>query len=664
MTYLDDLGDVLRERVPEHIQHAHAHALDTMRIYTGYVFDQLNKYGPPLPAPLLSSLGEVGERVQRIWEGVSDRVRAAAAGGGVFTAISPPPAPPPPPPTRMQLCGRWLQRHARQLLVGTAGAAAIVAGLVLAHRLGYLPSLRKIRARMEHRRRPVRGALAPNGTRTQAVIVLGADTALGRAIALHLAELDLIVLASVADDRARSALEAEVPPSARGYVKVLLFDPCEPEAEQAPFFRAVHSTLSLRFPLGSAGDPFARPGENVQVLGIVNALSFATEADVRSGSPPDGAANQEKSGPALGRPLGHLGAAQLGDALNRHVVSPLTLINSLLSIVGTLPNRTERTADRTPALVLSLVAAPASRVALPLQGAASLVSHAAISGIHTLRRESEQQWIGDRTGMPLVWTWVTPPHLTGSWVQTPELRVAPNGNEKPRAPQRRIRWTVLEVESERGLPLAGTTTAERRAANAERAVLPRGAPPAVPAVPTSKALHPALPLTARLMLGRTRRIRPFYTVSGMSYTQWAWTRVRNAVLDVLPHRLLDMLLLVQTRFQLRRTGLVPPCSPREHMDGTLGSGTDSPANDAESAGADSALPGSSVLSSGEGSERLSASVQTQEQSPGTVYASSQEAASSDDDPSHELIAPRMPAYEGQESASTGSLGTSWEYVSG
>lgn len=303
--------------------------LDGVRGGVDRVSHSLNEYGPPIewsPASWLSSF-----------------MQQSTAALGLQRAQPPPP---PPPPSAAERLGTWLLRH-RAVAAYTLGGA-IAVGLGIAYYRTRPPL-------------PHQGATV-DGRRTQAVVVLGGDTPLGRALALSLASRDLIVLASVQSESAKRALEFEVPPPSRGYVKALVLTP---GAEDA-FARAVHAALCMRFPLTTGGDPYARPGENVEVLGVVNALSFAPDAHSAA--------------------LAQRSPSELERALTTHVVTPLTALERLVPLITAPPNRT-RALDA--AVVVSLVSLPATRAAQPGHGAASIVAQAVRAGLATLRREAE-----------------------------------------------------------------------------------------------------------------------------------------------------------------------------------------------------------------------------------------------------------------------------------
>ncbi|KAI3617132.1 hypothetical protein CBS9595_003041 [Malassezia furfur] len=319
----------------------------------------LNEYGPPI---------EWGDaQSPSSWLAWLSQQSKAALG------MEPPPPPPPPPtPTFTEKMGRAFARNRTTLAYVLGGAVAIGLGVAWIKTRPVLPT---------------RGA-ETNGRRTQAVVVLGGETPLGRALALYLASRNLIVLVSVNNEHAKRALEFEVPPPSRGYVKALVLH----AGAEDQFVRAVHAALCMRFPLTSGGDPYARPGENVQVIGVVNAASFAADTGVD--------------------PLAQQSPQALERALTTHVVTPLTTLSRLVPLLAAPPNRVSTRAD--PALIVSLVASPTARVTQPLQGAASIVAQSVDAGLATLKRESEVQALA---------------------------------RDAPAHPPRPLRWTRLDVDA-------------------------------------------------------------------------------------------------------------------------------------------------------------------------------------------------------------------------
>ena len=217
-------------------------------------------------------------------------------------------------------------------------------------------------------RTPPQGALTTDGTRTQAVIVLGADSPLGRALVLYLAERRLIVLASVASDEARHELERDVPSSSQGYVRVFCFDAgTANENDETQFIHALHSTLCLRFPLTQTGDPYSRPGATIDVLGMINVQSLARNVPQTA----------------------------LDSALHQHVTAPLRTLHRAFGLMTHAPHRMPST--HRPALFLSFISRSDAQVTRPDHGAEALIANAVQTGMDALRREWQASYVSTRT---------------------------------------------------------------------------------------------------------------------------------------------------------------------------------------------------------------------------------------------------------------------------
>lgn len=429
--------------------------------------DTLTQYGPPVT--LSASLHGLAGQASGAFEHVQQYLGWRA---------------PPPPPTlpRNDPLG-WLRAHRREALWALGGVAVVGLALALAPR-----TCAWLRARPSAAH--LRGAITRDGTRSEAVVVLGGDTPLGRALTLYLAAHELIVLSSVSSDAERHALELAVPPASKGYVRALVLDPRQDAASQDTFVHAVHSMLSLRFPLASSGDPYARPGSSVDLIGVINALTFFPDAPVNT--------------------LGTMAAPDVDAALHAHVTSPLGVLQRLVPLLASPPNRTPPSG---PALVLSLVSLPGARVAMPEHGAAGIVAQAATAGIHTLRREHEQAWLTERSAQPTSWF------------------------SKKRVPAPRVlRWTVLEVDAAQSAAFASTHI-PTSGSLADRGV---AAQPLAP--------HMALVKTVQLLFYRTRPVRPSYTIAGRTRLQLWLSTLWSAVLSIVPGRWLDTLILTKSRY--------------------------------------------------------------------------------------------------------------------
>ncbi|WFD28906.1 hypothetical protein MNAN1_003922 [Malassezia nana] len=311
----------------EYVQHG-AHQLG----------DALQEYGPPWPAGALDALRHAWDKLPWIH--------------------APAPAPPPPP------SHGWIVTSRTTMMAAVAATATAVGlGLVLAPR---------VYTYWRTPAAPLRGAINADGARSEAVIVLGGDTPIGRALVLHLAARELIVITSVATDDARVELERAVPPASQGYVRALVWNAATAtEKTESQWVQSVHATLCLRFPLQSPGDPYPRPGQHVRLIGMVNTLSFL--ADIPHHASPQGAG-----------PLPQVDQDDLDKALHRHVTVPLSMLRRLVQLAIPSPNRAP---EDVPALVVHIVSVPGSRLAVAARGAAAVVAQAAQAGLESVRRE-------------------------------------------------------------------------------------------------------------------------------------------------------------------------------------------------------------------------------------------------------------------------------------
>lgn len=214
-------------------------------------------------------------------------------------------------------------------------------------------------------------------------VVMGADHPLGRAIALHLSSLGFIVIASVSSHAALSTFNSIIPPSSRGYIKALLFETSDVAGSLSKFVRSLDEVLKLRFPLLSAGDPYAAPGDEVSLVGVVNMMSYVAQEAVTS-SPISASSFQ-------------INPAELAEAMERHVVASLCAITALQPLLTTAPrsfvvDANGRKEVLPPAsTVITLLSSPSSHTSLPGAGKESVIAQATAAGIETIRREADDR---------------------------------------------------------------------------------------------------------------------------------------------------------------------------------------------------------------------------------------------------------------------------------
>lgn len=377
-------------------------------------------------------------------------------------------------------------------------------------------------------------------------VVIGADTPLGRALAVHLSTLGFIVIVSVSSQSALAAFNSIIPPSSRGYMKALLFETSDVASSLGKFVRSVDEVLKLRFPLLSAGDPYAAPGDEVTLVATINALSYVaapTEHNLTVG-----AVSSFQSHPE-----------ELAEALERHVVASLCALSALQPLLTAAPPRGSYKASAdsanpseampSAATALTLLSSPSSHTSLPGAGRESVVAQAVAAGMETLRREAE-----DRAGRESTLT------LPGA------------------ASKRTLRVTTVEIDE--GLPwgYSRSNVAAERQGKAEG----EGLDASTAAIPTrpsfnrrsSSALWPVRDTSTQLVLSKistillgTRpssrlksRYRVYLPTEGDNTLSGKVRRVVNRttqrLMTVIPTSWVDVLLALRRHVSLRRAGLI------------------------------------------------------------------------------------------------------------
>ncbi|GAA6047651.1 hypothetical protein JCM3770_001609 [Rhodotorula araucariae] len=346
-------------------------AVDRAQLLSEHAWDALV---PPslanlhdLPAHLHATLADLVDRLT-LRQGVPDP-------RDWLPSNSAAPAPPPPPPPHRSATDAWLAAvvaHARAhpwayslAAVGLSGGAAYA--LAPAHTAKLVvPLLTRLVPRTllpDPSHRPLRLLPAEHGVpaevRKEAVVVLAADSPHGRDIALDLERRGFVVVASVADPREVDVLEK----LSRGWIKALVLDPNE-SSSVAPFLRSLSTALSLRFPLHTSGDPFARPAHALALTGVVNCLSLAAR-------------------PAPPAPLEAVENDQARRLVGERVATVVAVIKGLVPL---LRSAAARPGAPTGVLV-SLVPAASSSLSLPFHALASAADAAISSLLHSLRRE-------------------------------------------------------------------------------------------------------------------------------------------------------------------------------------------------------------------------------------------------------------------------------------
>ncbi|KAH6918467.1 hypothetical protein BKA70DRAFT_1175886 [Coprinopsis sp. MPI-PUGE-AT-0042] len=340
--------------------------------------DKLDEYLQSLEAYVFSSvsaathgLPDVQEAVNRLWVDISRYGPGLPAFPDIgIPALGDFQVPPPPPPHPSRLAkgssstlglGGWVKSHPKT--VGVVGVGLVGAGLYF----GY----RAVNQRQRGGRGPRAAGLAASrkgeaGERKQVVVVLGGDTPYGLPVVQGLEKKGYIVIASVATADAVDVLESKC----KGYVKALVLDPSEP-ATVPIFLRSLSSTLSRKFPLRSAGDPYSSPSSQPYVQSVISLLTLPSSYSASS-TPPLG-------------PVEHLSLSNdYLPYLTATQITPLRVIQQLLPVLRT---GSARSKDKGPKTILVCLPAVDTRVSLPFSAVQGMSAAGTLKGIETLRRE-------------------------------------------------------------------------------------------------------------------------------------------------------------------------------------------------------------------------------------------------------------------------------------
>lgn len=309
-------------------------------------------------AAMARGLPDVHEVADRLWIDISRYGPGLPAFPEVYLPSLgdfqiPPPPPPPPAPSASQWLEKWIGKHPGK----TLGVFMSLVGVGLW--AGY--TVAQTRRKAPHR---LRSQQLKSFARRQVVVVLGADSPLGQPLVLDLEKRGYIVIASVATPEAVESLEQQT----QGYVKVLVLDPYEPLMIPA-FLRSLNVTLSRKFPINSAGDPFAPLISHPYIHSIISLLTLPTSKTTQTLAPLEHISIPETY-------LPYLTATH---------ITPLQVIQALLPLLRTGPALThDHKLDKT---VIVCLPALDVRVGLPFASVRSMSAAAMERGVEVLRRE-------------------------------------------------------------------------------------------------------------------------------------------------------------------------------------------------------------------------------------------------------------------------------------
>ncbi|KAH7889594.1 hypothetical protein F5I97DRAFT_555761 [Phlebopus sp. FC_14] len=319
-------------------------------------FESVERFVSQSLAAASPDLPNIREAVNRLWvdisrfgpPGLSNLPDIHVPGLGAFEV--PPPPPPPPPKSLLEKTSDYIGQHPRI----TAGAVIAVLGF------GLLAGYSTIQTRYAHRRK-IRPATATPDKR-QVVVVLGGDHPLGFPLILELENKGYIVITSVSSPETVTDIERKT----HGFVRALVLDPNEPGTIPI-FLRSLASTLSRRFPITAAGDPYAPTPYHPLLHSIISLLTMPTTSMHCAPAPLEQVS---------------LRSTYLPHLLSTHI-APLQTLQALLPL---LRADAQRALGR-KSVILCLPAADA-RVGLPFGGVSAMSAAATLRAADVLRREA------------------------------------------------------------------------------------------------------------------------------------------------------------------------------------------------------------------------------------------------------------------------------------
>lgn len=249
------------------------------------------------------------------------------------------PAPPSPIPEKglLERSIDWVERNPFKTLGILTGIGIAGTGLLV----GYSRTYRRAQIKSTERK--------------QVVVVLGGDTRLALPLILDLEKKGYIVIASVSSPESVETLEGKC----QGYVRALVLNPNSPDTIPV-FLRSLNSTLSRKFPLTAAGDPFVSTASHRYIHSIISLLTL----------PP----------PSPHAPLEHINLLETYiPYLTTTQITPLSVIQSLLPMM--------RLAHGGKKSIIFCVPATEARIGLPFSSVQSMSAVSTLRAAQVLRRE-------------------------------------------------------------------------------------------------------------------------------------------------------------------------------------------------------------------------------------------------------------------------------------
>lgn len=143
------------------------------------------------------------------------------------------------------------------------------------------------------------------------------------------------------------------------------------------FLRSLLATLSRKFPINAAGDPFASPSSLPYIHSIISFLTLSASV------------------PLINAPLEHIA---LQDSYIPYLIAtqitPLQVIQSLLPLLRTGPARSR---DKGKKSIIVCLPATDTRVGLPFASAQSMAAASTLRAVEVLRREINIAGLSDKS---------------------------------------------------------------------------------------------------------------------------------------------------------------------------------------------------------------------------------------------------------------------------
>ncbi|KAG1756375.1 uncharacterized protein EDB91DRAFT_11830 [Suillus paluster] len=311
-----------------------------------FLADSLTAASPDLP--------NIREAVHRLWvdisrfgpPGLSSFPDIHVPGLGAFE-VPPRPPPPPLPRTLIEKTGDWITEHPWK----SSGIAVTALGA------GLLAGYTTFRMTHAHKRRLRSTTVTPE--KRQVVVVLGGDHPLGLPLIIELEQKGYIVITSVSTPEAVGSIESK----GHGYVRALVLDPNEPGTIPI-FLRSLASTLSRRFPITAAGDPYA--ATHPLLHSIISLLTLPIPSIHTTPTPIEQLS---------------LRSTYLPHLLSTHF-APLQTLQALLPLL-----RADAQRGRGRKSIIVCLPAADARVGLPFGGVSAMSAAATLRALDVLRRE-------------------------------------------------------------------------------------------------------------------------------------------------------------------------------------------------------------------------------------------------------------------------------------